>query len=112
MTAQQSRVESIPYGISQKVERQHHDGDGDTREDHQWLMGDRDVRDYTPSILPQVGVGGGMPTPKKPSDASRIVATPSCAVASTKYGAIHYGTICCTMMRTFAATMASNCGLE
>ena len=33
------------------------------------------------SMLPQVGVGGGMPTPRKPSDASMTMATPRWVVA-------------------------------
>jgi hypothetical protein len=35
-------------------------------------------------MLPQVGVGGGMPTPRKPSDASMTMATPRCVVARIK----------------------------
>jgi hypothetical protein len=36
------------------------------------------------SMLPQVGVGGGTPTPRKPSAASMTMATPRCVVASTR----------------------------
>ena len=48
----------------------------------QW--GIRTFATAPPIILPQVGVGGGMPTPRKPRDASMTIATPSCAVASTR----------------------------
>ena len=34
------------------------------------------------SMLPQVGAGGGMPTPRKPSEASMMIATPRWVVAT------------------------------
>ena len=51
------------------------------------------------SMLPQVGVGGGMPTPRKPSAASMMIATPRCVVARIKYGATHCGRMCRAIMR-------------
>ena len=52
--------------------------------------GTSDVSDSA-SILPQVGVGGGMPTPRNPRAASMMMATPRWVVASTRYGARHCG---------------------
>src|SRR5439155_19165520 len=54
--------------------------------------GTSDVREPA-SILPQVGVGGGIPTPKKPSAAAMMMATPKCVVARMRYGATHWGRI-------------------
>src|SRR5947208_218880 len=58
------------------------------------------------SMLPQVGVGGGTPTPRKPSAASMTMATPRCVVASTRYGATHWGRTCRRMMRNAEAPLA------
>ena len=53
--------------------------------------GIRTLATAPPSIFPQVEVGGGIPTPRKPREDSIIMATPRCAEASTRKGAMHWG---------------------
>ena len=57
-------------------------------------------------MLPQVGVGGGTPTPRKPSAASMTMATPRWVVASTRYGATHWGRTCTAITRSDEAPLA------
>jgi hypothetical protein len=58
------------------------------------------------SMLPQVGVGGGTPTPRKPRAASITMATPRCVVANTRYGATHWGSTCRDITRKDEAPAA------
>src|SRR5499427_3388906 len=44
-----------------------------------------------PSMLPQLGVGGGTPTPTKESAASMKIAAPRWPVVMTRNGATHWG---------------------
>jgi hypothetical protein len=62
LTVAEPWVTGVPDRVPEKVERQHHNGAGETREDHQWPVGNEDIGDAPPIILPQVGVGGGIPT--------------------------------------------------
>ena len=65
VTAPQLRVENVPDGIAKKVERQHHEGDGDPREDHQGPMGYEDVRDGTPHHIAPGGRRRGNTHPEE-----------------------------------------------
>ena len=51
------------------------------------------------SMLPQVGAGGGIPTPRNPSDASMMIATPRWVVARMRKGATHCGRTWRSMIR-------------
>ena len=57
-------------------------------------------------MLPQVAVGAGTPTPKKPRDASSTMTPPSWAVTNTNQGARHWGAMCNPMTLTSEAPMA------
>ena len=43
------------------------------------------------TITPQEGVGGGIPTPMKLSDASSTITKPTCKVANTKIDGARFG---------------------
>ena len=50
-------------------------------------------------MLPQLGVGGGTPTPTKLSAASMKIAAPRCPVVMIRNGATHCGATCRTITR-------------
>ena len=58
------------------------------------------------SMLPQVGIGGWTPRPKKLSDDSRMIALPTASVAPTTIGPITLGRMCRPIMRTLPAPIA------
>ena len=69
--AAQARVEGVADAVAEQIEGEHRDGDGGAGEQHQPRRNEPGVeRIGQSSMLPQVGVGGGMPTPRKPSEAS------------------------------------------
>ena len=51
------------------------------------------------TITPQAGCGGGMPTPRKLRVASRMMALPTCRLASTSKEGTRLGSTCRPMMR-------------
>ena len=51
------------------------------------------------NMLPQVGVGGGTPTPKKLSEASKMTATPTVKLNRTMAVLVTFGRMCLNMMR-------------
>ncbi len=67
------------------------------------------------TISPQVGVGGGMPAPRKLSDASAMITTPIFSVTSTMKVFSTFGRMCVSMMRaeeqprTLASATKSRC---
>src|SRR5437899_13049760 len=52
-----------------------------------------------PSMLPQLGIGGGTPTPTKLNAASRKMAAPRCPGGMIKKGATHWGATCGVIRR-------------
>ena len=58
------------------------------------------------NMVPQVGISGGTPTPRKDRDASMMMANPSVMVPSTIYEATTLGRIVAQHMRAEPAPMA------
>ena len=58
------------------------------------------------SIWPQLGLGGGTPSPRKLRAASAKIAPPRLALATTIAGAMHCGVTCRSMTRNWDAPMA------
>ena len=58
------------------------------------------------NMVPQVGISGETPTPKKDRDASMMMANPSVMVPSTIYEATTLGRMWRSMMRAEPAPMA------
>ena len=64
-TAAQPRVTGVPDRVPEKVERQHHHGDGQPREDHQRPVGNEDIRDRAAHHVAPRGRRRGNTHPEK-----------------------------------------------
>ena len=87
----QARVQEVAQGVAEQVAARTVKviaSPGNTTS-HQGGL--NDSASTPPSMLPQLGVGGGMPMPRKLRPASVVIATPMLAETITRNGAMHCG---------------------
>ena len=93
----EARVEPVAEPVAEEVEGEHdeHDAAPGITESHQalamWLR-------PSATIWPHDGVGGGMPAPRKLSEASTMITKPMCSVSRTMNVVMTFGTMWTSMI--------------